>query len=50
MIANDFFNLMGTIVILAIVTIALSKNSNTAGVLSSWFGGFSGSLRSAEGH
>lgn len=47
--ANQAFNLLGSIVILAMVSVALSRSSNTAGVLSSFFGGFSSSIRAARG-
>jgi len=46
---NQAFNLLGSIVILALASVALSKKSNTSGVLSSFFSGFSGSIKAAKG-
>jgi len=45
---NQAFNLLGTILILAMVSVALSRKSNTEGVLKSFFGGFAGSIRAAK--
>jgi len=45
---NQAFNLLGTIIILAMVSVALSRKSDTKGVLSAFFGGFSGSIRAAK--
>lgn len=46
--ANQAFNLLGTIVVLAMLSVALSKNSNTGGVLKALFGGFAGSIKAAK--
>lgn len=45
--ANQAFNLLGSIVVLAIISVALSKKSNTSQVTKSFFDGFSGSLKAA---
>lgn len=45
--ANQFFNLLGSIVVLAMISVALSNKSNTAGVAKGFFSGFSGSLTAA---
>jgi len=47
--ANQAFNLLGSIVVLAMISVALSRSSNTAGVLKSFFAGFSGSIKAARG-
>lgn len=46
---NQAFNLLGSIVILALVSVALSKKSNTTGVLGSFWSGFSSSIKAAKG-
>lgn len=43
------FNLLTTIVVLATVTVILAKTSNTQGVLGTFFSGFAGSLKTAQG-
>lgn len=45
---NQAFNLLGSIIILAMVSVALSRNSNTGGVLKAFFSGFAGSIRAAK--
>lgn len=45
--ANQFFNLLGSIVVLAMISVALSKKSDTAGVATGFFTGFGNSLKSA---
>lgn len=45
---NQAFNLLGSIVILAMVSVALSRKSNTAGVFGAFFKGFGGSIRAAK--
>lgn len=47
--ANQAFNLLGSIIVLAMISVALSRSSNTAGVFSSFFSGFSNSIRAARG-
>lgn len=45
---NQAFNLLGSIVLLAMVSVALSKSSNTSGVVSGFWTGFSNSLKAAK--
>lgn len=45
--ANQAFNLLGSIVVLAIISVALSKKSNTQGVVTGFFTGFGNSLKAA---
>ena len=47
--ANQAFNLLGSIVILAMISVALSRSSNTSGVTRSFFSGFANSIRAARG-
>jgi hypothetical protein len=44
---NQAFNLLGSIVVLAMVSVALSPKSQTGNVLTNFFKGFSGSLTAA---
>lgn len=46
--ANQAFNLLGSIVILAIVAVAVSPKAQTGNVLANFFKGFSGSLSAAS--
>lgn len=46
---NQFFALMGSIVLLATVGVILAGNSQTASVVKAWFSGFSGSISAARG-
>lgn len=45
---NQVFNLLGSIVILAMVSTALSSKSNTSGVVTGFFNGFSSSIKAAR--
>lgn len=45
--ANQFFNLLGSIVVLAMISVALSNKSNTAAVTTGFFNGFGNSLKAA---
>lgn len=45
--ANQAFNLLGSIVVLAMISVALSNKSNTVGVLNAGFGGFGNALKAA---
>ena len=45
---DKFFSLLGSIVILAIVTAVLSSRQ-TSGIITSFFGGFGNSIRAASG-
>lgn len=44
-----FVTIGGLIVTVALLSVFLSRNSNTAGVIQSFFSGFSGALRVATG-
>lgn len=46
---DKFFNLMGTIVVLAMLAVVALHAGGVAQVSNSFFSGFSGSLRAAEG-
>lgn len=46
--ANQIFNLLGSIVVLYMVAIAVSKKSNTAGVFAAFFKGFGNTLKGAK--
>lgn len=46
---DKMFNVLGTIVVLAIVTTLVLPGRQTPAVLSSFFNGFSGSLRAGMG-
>lgn len=47
--ANQAFNLLGSIVVLAMISVALSRNSATSSVLKAFFGGFGGAIKAARG-
>lgn len=46
---NQAFNLLGSIIVLAIISVALSRKSNTQGVLSGFFSGFANTIKAAKG-
>lgn len=48
--ADKFVNVLGTIVVLAIITTLVLPGRQTPAVISSFFNGFSGSIRSGLGY
>jgi hypothetical protein len=46
--ANQAFNLLGSIIILAMISVALRRSSNTAGVLGAFWKGFTGAIKGAS--
>lgn len=44
---NQALNILASIIVLAMVSVALSRKSNTAGVTTSFFSGFGNTIRAA---
>jgi hypothetical protein len=44
---NQLLNILASIIVLAMVSVALSRKSNTQGVLGAFFGGFGNTIKQA---